>query len=78
MKLLKIAALSAAVLAGGCATGSQWQRADGGPIHQWSFDRAIAECRDRASDRQEPERAMRHCMGRRGYVWGSGGGGYYD
>lgn len=76
MKLFKFSVLSAAVLAGGCAT-NQWHRADGGPISQWQFDRAIHVCRDRASERDQAERAMRRCMYRHGYVWG-GGGGYDD
>ena len=81
MNWVKFAAVSAALLAGGCAGGGySWQRSDGGPINQWAFDRAIGECRDRAADRQEPERAMKLCMARRGYVWTAGGyagEGYY-
>jgi len=71
MKLLTVAALSAAVLIGGCANnyGARWQRADGGPVGE-SFDWAMSRCRRVASDRDEGAvHAMRRCMARFGYVW---------
>jgi hypothetical protein len=77
MKSLKIAAFGAVVLLSGCAQ-PEWRRLDGRPADE-SFNWAVRECRNRASDRDEPVRAMRHCMYRHGYVWseGSGGGGRY-
>ncbi|HWE21717.1 MAG TPA: hypothetical protein VG758_31830 [Hyphomicrobiaceae bacterium] len=69
MKLIKIAALSATLLAGGCATEMAWQRADGYPLDR-SFAWAAGHCRERAKehwgDRAE---AMERCMRRYGYVW---------
>jgi hypothetical protein len=87
MKVLKIAALSAAVLAaGGCATEMAWTRYDGRPLDR-SFGWAAAHCRERArhhgyygDDRAD---AMQRCMKRHGYVWSTvvvsaPNGGYYD
>jgi hypothetical protein len=72
MKLLKVAALSATLLAGGCATEMAWQRADGGPLDR-GFAWAAANCRERARDnwREDREEAMQRCMRRHGYVWTS-------
>ena len=67
MKLLKIAALSVALLVSACAQ-PQWRRADGRPVDK-SFDWAVRECRSRAADRDYAIEAMRRCMYRRGYVW---------
>jgi hypothetical protein len=74
MKLLKIAALSATLLAGGCAGDMAWQRADGRPVDS-SFARAAAHCRERARERAQEyygvsaTEAMQRCMHRHGYVW---------
>jgi hypothetical protein len=69
MKLLKIAALSAALLAGGCATELAWQRVDGRPLDS-SFAWAAAHCRERARDAWgDRHEAMLRCMERHGYVW---------
>jgi hypothetical protein len=73
MKVLKIAALSAAVLAaGGCATEMAWTRYDGRPL-DGSFGWTAAHCRERAKERGDyrDERAeiMERCMKRHGYVW---------
>lgn len=82
MKLLKLAALCAVVLTGGCATneyGARWQRIDGGPVGR-GFDRAIAHCRYVASERFERQSAtqvMQRCMERHGYVWAVGYTGNY-
>ena len=74
MKLLKIAALSATVLAGGCATEMAWQREDGGPLDRrfaWTAER----CRERAKEswggRDDRAETMYRCMQRHGYVWTS-------
>lgn len=69
MRLLKIAALTAAVLSSGCAQ-PEWRRADGRPVDE-SFDWAVRECRGRAAERYDATEAMRRCMYRRGYVWSS-------
>jgi len=76
MKLLKIAALAAAVLSGGCATEMAWQRIDGRPIDR-SFDWAVTECRRYATQYDEEVEAMHRCMHRRGYVWAAAPNGYY-
>jgi hypothetical protein len=69
MKLLKIAALSAAVLSGGCATEMAWQRYDGRPLDR-SFASTAEHCRDRARHHWgERAEAMERCMRRHGYVW---------
>jgi hypothetical protein len=71
MKLLKIAALSATLLAGGCAGEMAWQRTDGGPVGR-SFASVAAECRARAREYGGDGGAtevMRRCMHRHGYVW---------
>jgi hypothetical protein len=69
MKVLKTAALTAAVLLGGCATEYTWQRADGGPLGR-NFAWTAAHCRDRAKDYWEDKaEAMQRCMKRHGYVW---------
>jgi hypothetical protein len=72
MKLLKIAALSATVLAGGCATEMAWQREDGLPLDR-RFSWAAAQCRERAREswggREERAETMYRCMRRHGYVW---------
>jgi hypothetical protein len=69
MSMLKIAALSAALFASGCASsaGMSWQRMDGRPISAGAFERAISECRSRAGGRDEA--VMQRCMASRGYVW---------
>lgn len=55
-----------------------WQRLDGRPVNPWAFERAMAECRSRAYDRDEAAvQVMQRCMARRGYVWGEAYG-YYD
>jgi hypothetical protein len=81
MKLLKIAALSATLLAGGCASEMAWQRVDGGPVGR-SFASVAAECRERAREYGGEGRAteaMRRCMERHGYVWAAiSSNGYYD
>ena len=63
MKVLKIAAFSAAVLAGGCASEMAWQRDDGGPL-----DRRVRlggsrmpRARPSTSGGSGPE-AMKRCM----------------
>ena len=79
MKLLRIAALSATLLAGGCAGDMAWQRADGRPLDR-SFAWAAAECRSRARDRAYEEaaaEAMHRCMRRHGYVWTAAAAGAY-
>jgi hypothetical protein len=88
MKLLKIATLSATLLAaGGCAGEMAWQRVDGGPINKRAFAWAAAECRERAREEygHDATERMQRCMQRRGYVWtavaydcngGYGGGSY--
>ena len=73
MKLLTVAALSAAVLVGGCGGGdgygARWQRSDGRPVDE-SFDWAMSRCRGAAQQYEEGAvQAMRRCMARRGYVW---------
>jgi hypothetical protein len=71
MKLLKIAALSATVLAGGCATEMAWQREDGGPLDRrfaWTAERCRERAREAWGDRAD---AMYKCMRRHGYVWTS-------
>jgi hypothetical protein len=69
MKLLKIAALSAALLSGGCATEMTWQRYDGRPLDR-SFAWAAEHCRERARNHWgERAEAMERCMRRHGYVW---------
>ena len=69
MKVMKIAAFSAALLASGCASEMAWQRvrrAAGRP----GFRYAAAECRGRAEHHEEAAvEAMKRCMYRRGYVW---------
>lgn len=56
-----------------------WQRTDGRPVNPWHFDRAMADCRSRAHDRDEAAvQVMQRCMARRGYVWGEAYNGYYD
>jgi hypothetical protein len=77
MKSIKIAALCAALLAGGCAGEMAWQRADGRPLDR-SFAWAAAECRNRARDFEEAAaEAMQRCMRRHGYVWSAAPTGYY-
>jgi hypothetical protein len=69
MKAMKIAALSAALLASGCATEMAWQRIDGQPV-DYGFRHAAAECRGRAEHYEDAAvEAMKRCMYRRGYVW---------
>jgi len=69
MKIMRIAALSAAVLSSGCATEMAWQRVDGQPVGR-GFRQAAAECRGRAQHYDEAAvEAMKRCMYRRGYVW---------
>jgi hypothetical protein len=69
MKVMKIAAFSAALLASGCASEMAWQRVDGRPVDQ-GFRYAAAECRGRAEHHEEAAvEAMKRCMYRRGYVW---------
>lgn len=50
----------------GC-TEMRWQRADGGPVYGYHFDRAMAHCRGWSGGSPE---AMQHCMARHGFVWG--------
>jgi hypothetical protein len=69
MQLLKITVLSAALLAGGCATEMEWRRANGAPVVGWQFERDSAHCRHKAFHSDDPEGAMRRCMARKGYVW---------
>jgi len=80
MKSLRIALVSATLLAGGCANEMAWQRADGRPIDR-SFAWAAAECRDRAREYAreyaDATEAMQRCMRRRGYVWGAAPAGSY-
>jgi hypothetical protein len=81
MKLFKVAVVGVALFSAGCASQMAWQRMDGRPVHPWAFDRAMAECRDRAYDRDESAvQVMQRCMARRGYVWAEAYGynGYYD
>jgi hypothetical protein len=69
MKLLKITALSATLLAGGCATDMAWRRADGGPLDR-HFAWAAEHCRERARRHWDDKaEAMQRCMERHGYVW---------
>lgn len=72
MKLLKIATLSATLLAGGCAGEMAWQRADGRPVDR-SFAWAAAQCRERAREYgyggEGATEVMNGCMRRHGYVW---------
>jgi len=71
MKLLKLAALGAALLAGGCATTEMtWQRYDGRPIERGSFQHAMNQCRFVALDRENATALMHRCMASRGYVYG--------
>jgi hypothetical protein len=77
MKLLKIMALSATLLSGGCATDMAWQRADGRPVDRY-FAAAAAECRSRARHHGEAAaEAMHRCMNRRGYMWTAAAVGNY-
>jgi glycerol kinase len=72
MKLLKIAALSATLLAGGCATEMAWQREDGGPLDRrfaWAAERCRAHARETWGDREDRAETMYRCMRRHGYVW---------
>jgi hypothetical protein len=72
MKLLKIAALSATVLAGGCATEMAWQREDGAPLDRrfaWAADRCREHARESWGDREDRAETMYRCMRRHGYVW---------
>ena len=66
MRLLKFAVVSAALLAGACASDYSWQRRDGGRLGE-DFQWAISECR-RVAERSDAD-VMRRCMYRRGYVW---------
>jgi hypothetical protein len=70
MKLLKIAVLSAALLASGCAaTEMVWQRIDGRPLDRTGYG-VVAECRRLAYRYEESAvEVMQTCMTRRGYVW---------
>jgi hypothetical protein len=83
MKIMRIAALSAAVVSSGCATEMAWQRVDGQPVDR-GFRYAAAECRGRAQHHEEEAvEAMKRCMYRRGYVWtavygDNGYNGYYS
>ncbi len=74
MKLLKIAALSATVLASGCATEMAWQREDGGPLDRrfaWTAERCRERARESWGGREERAETMYRCMRRHGYVWTS-------
>jgi hypothetical protein len=74
MKLLKIAALSATVLAGGCATEMAWQREDGGPLDRrfsWAAERCREHARESWGGREDRAETMYRCMRRHGYVWTS-------
>ena len=77
MKLRLSAVLLAAAVLAGCGPEMRWQRADGGPVYGYAFDRAMAECRGRSMNADEAAaHIMRRCMERRGFVWGSSSGGY--
>jgi glycerol kinase len=74
MKLLKIAALSATVLAGGCATEMAWQREDGAPLDRrfsWAAERCRERARENWGNREDRAETMYRCMRRHGYVWTS-------
>ncbi len=72
MKLLKIAALTATVLAGGCATEMAWQREDGGPLDRrfaWTAERCRERAREAWGGRDDRAETMYKCMRKHGYVW---------
>jgi hypothetical protein len=70
MKLLKLAALGAALLSGGCASSQMaWQRYDGRPIERGSFQHAMNQCRFVALDRENATALMHRCMAARGFVF---------
>ena len=73
MKLLKIAALSATVLAGGCATEMAWSGRTGFPSITGSPGRrrsaASAPASPGAAKEEDRTETMYRCMRRHGYVW---------